>query len=184
MGACIGHRREILAISCPRGQTVPRGRRTEQLGVGQLKRNGKNGGEMRSTTVFTGAGILAVVAAGVVAACMPREYAPSGQALYNENCAACHGPGGTGDGPAAGAYAEPLPDLTTLAARNDGVFPLREVMTQIDGYGRGARVGEGMPEMGHLLDGPVTRVDTGDGIMTPTPVKLLALARHVESLQR
>jgi mono/diheme cytochrome c family protein len=138
---------------------------------------------MRASGLFvTGGAMLAAV--GVLAACMQRDPPVSGQALFQQNCAVCHGTGGRGDGPAAAGRTTPLPDLTTLAARNDGVFPLRAVMTHIDGYGRGARVGsEDMPEMGHLLVGAVVRVDTGDGILTPTPVKLLALAEYIETLQ-
>lgn len=120
-----------------------------------------------------------------LAACMQLTPPVSGQALYDENCAICHGPGGRGDGPAARAYSEPLPDLTTMAARNGGVFPLPEIMSKIDGYTRGARVGdEGMPEMGALLEGEVVRFDSGDGILTPTPVKLIALAEYLEEIQQ
>jgi mono/diheme cytochrome c family protein len=140
---------------------------------------------MHGSIRLTGVVVATLMVAGLVAACVPREYAPSGHALYQDNCAICHGATGTGDGPAAAGRAQPLPDLTTLTARNGGVFPLREVMAQIDGYGRGARLqADAMPEMGHLLEGPIERVDTGDGIMTPTPVKLVALARYLESLQQ
>lgn len=139
---------------------------------------------MQAKSIFislTGFGLLAVG----LAACMQLAPPVSGQVLYEENCAVCHGPGGRGDGPAAGAYSQPVPDLTTLAARNDGTFPMRQVMSQIDGYTRGARVGqEGMPEMGALLEGEVVRFDSGDGILTPTPVKLIALAEYLENIQR
>jgi len=138
---------------------------------------------MRGTTSLAGAAALVAVA-GLLVACNPQDRIPSGHAMYQDHCAACHGPGGKGDGPVAAGYRTPLPDLSTLSARNGGTFPLRAVMAQIDGYGRGARIGAfEMPELGHLLEGPMVRVDTGDGILTPTPAKLLALAEHLESLQ-
>jgi mono/diheme cytochrome c family protein len=56
-----------------------------------------------------------------------------GQTLYVELCAACHGVGGAGDGPAAPALAKPLPDLTQLAAGNGGVFPADAVKKTIRG---------------------------------------------------
>lgn len=56
-----------------------------------------------------------------------------GGALYAELCAVCHGAGGTGDGPAAPALSDPLPDLTMLAAHNDGVFPADGVEKVIAG---------------------------------------------------
>jgi len=56
-----------------------------------------------------------------------------GEELYLELCSVCHGNGAMGDGPAAGALKEPVPDLTGLAARNDGKFPREEVTDSISG---------------------------------------------------
>jgi mono/diheme cytochrome c family protein len=47
----------------------------------------------------------------------------SGQEMYQEYCAVCHGKDGNGDGPAAPALKVPPADLTTLAKRNGGKFP-------------------------------------------------------------
>jgi len=47
----------------------------------------------------------------------------SGQEMYLEYCAVCHGKNGNGDGPAAPALKVPPADLTTLAKRNGGKFP-------------------------------------------------------------
>lgn len=58
-----------------------------------------------------------------------------GEELYVELCAVCHGVDGTGGGPAAGALTKPLPDLTAIAAANDGVFPRAEVEKAIRGQG-------------------------------------------------
>ena len=59
-----------------------------------------------------------------------------GEELYLEFCAVCHGKGGLGDGPAAGALTNTVPDLTTLAAENDGVFPREQVQNSIVGESR------------------------------------------------
>ena len=59
-----------------------------------------------------------------------------GADLYLELCAVCHGKGGTGDGPAASAMTEAVPDLTALAAKNDGVFPRQAVQDSIAGEAR------------------------------------------------
>jgi mono/diheme cytochrome c family protein len=47
----------------------------------------------------------------------------SGQQMYREYCAACHGENATGAGPAASACTIKPPDLTKLADRNGGKFP-------------------------------------------------------------
>ncbi len=56
-----------------------------------------------------------------------------GEELYLELCAVCHGIGGMGDGPAASALKTEVPDLTGLAAKNDGLFPRQEVEDSITG---------------------------------------------------
>jgi mono/diheme cytochrome c family protein len=74
---------------------------------------------------------LALVGAGTIVA-KDADFARHGRALYVQYCVACHGPGGRGDGPAAGALKSPVPDLTQLA-RKYGEFPVDRVMIWIDG---------------------------------------------------
>lgn len=56
-----------------------------------------------------------------------------GKAEYESNCASCHGLTGKGDGPLSEVYRLKSTDLTTLAKRNDGVFPAQRVYEIIDG---------------------------------------------------
>jgi hypothetical protein len=73
--------------------------------------------------------------------CCQQVAKLDGEALYNSVCAACHGPDGKGDGPAARALHENVPDLTSCAADNDGVFPHRRVQVAISGNYRNAYYG-------------------------------------------
>jgi mono/diheme cytochrome c family protein len=121
-----------------------------------------------------------------LAACM-EQAPPTGAEDYASFCAACHGPGGKGDGPAAADLGRKPADLTRLAAANGGVFPATEVMAKIWGYtgvapGR-ADTASPMPEFGPLLAGELVPYDGGDGIRTPTPIRLVQLAEHVRGLQ-
>ncbi len=120
------------------------------------------------------------VAALPLAACLPAP-APTGAADYATYCAACHGPTGKGDGARAYGLAKPPSDLTTIAARNGGAFPRTRVMTQIWGYAR-ATPTPGMPAFGTLLEGETVLYDSGDGILTPTPLRLVQLMEFVEGL--
>ncbi len=52
----------------------------------------------------------------------PPSYIPSGQEMYKQFCAACHGADGKGDGPAASNLKTRPSDLTTLAKRHEGSF--------------------------------------------------------------
>jgi mono/diheme cytochrome c family protein len=53
--------------------------------------------------------------------------AGSGKQTYSHYCAACHGVGARGNGPAAFMLKTPPPDLTTLAKRHGGKFPYEYV---------------------------------------------------------
>jgi mono/diheme cytochrome c family protein len=59
-----------------------------------------------------------------------------GEQLYLELCAVCHGKSGMGDGPAASALKKAVPDLTGLAAANEGEFPRHKVEQSIAGESR------------------------------------------------
>jgi hypothetical protein len=41
-----------------------------------------------------------------------------------------------------------------------------------------------MPEFGDLLQGDLIPFDSGDGIQTPTPRKLVALVEYLETIQQ
>ena len=137
-------------------------------------------------TVMKG-GIWAISAAGLLGlgACMEASMPESadGQALFMDYCASCHGTTAVGNGPLAADLGITPADLTHIAARRGGDFPRAEVLSMIDGYARSNMVGPGMPEFGELLKGEEVPLDTGDGILTPTPRKMVALMEYLESIQ-
>jgi mono/diheme cytochrome c family protein len=51
------------------------------------------------------------------------KAAVSGQAIYEDYCAVCHGRDGKGDGPAARALKTPPIDLTQVSHNHSGKFP-------------------------------------------------------------
>lgn len=127
---------------------------------------------------------LLAAAAATLAACAP-EARVSGRALYDAYCVSCHGATGKGDGPGAAGLPHPPADLTQIAARNGGSFPMVRVMSVIDGYTRRGDRASVMPELGAALqEGPVVLYDAGDGAATPTPANLVALAEYLRGLQR
>jgi mono/diheme cytochrome c family protein len=56
-----------------------------------------------------------------------------GKLEYQSNCASCHGIGAKGDGPMSAELKKRPTDLTVLAKKNNGVFPLNYVYRVIDG---------------------------------------------------
>jgi mono/diheme cytochrome c family protein len=113
-----------------------------------------------------------------------RADVPSGAEDFANYCAGCHGAGGKGDGPAAAGLAKKPADLTKIAARSGGAFQATQVMAQIWGYQDARDGGRVMPKFSELLDSPNVLFDGGDGIATPTPLRLVQLAEVVQGLQK
>lgn len=126
--------------------------------------------------------LASLPALALVAACATDDMPgpTEGEALFLDNCAACHGYQAKGGEALVGG--QNPPDLTRISARNGGVFPRAQVLSQIDGYGRGKVSAEVMPEFGGLLEGDLVPVDI-DGTLTPTPRPLAALLSYLESIQ-
>jgi mono/diheme cytochrome c family protein len=59
--------------------------------------------------------------------------AASGQEMYTNYCAVCHGTDGKGGGPAASALKVVPTDLTGLAGKNNGKYPALHVSTVLRG---------------------------------------------------
>lgn len=123
-----------------------------------------------------------------VSGCVPEDFATKtdatyGQQLFVESCAACHGTAADGNGTAALGLGIKPPRLTNLSAANNGIFPRDYVMSKIDGYSKRGHSGQVMPEFGAGDLGPMVQIER-DGISTPVPADLVALANYVESIQK
>jgi mono/diheme cytochrome c family protein len=106
----------------------------------------------------------------------------SGPELYARFCASCHGDEARGDGPVASSLTVPVPDLTRIAERNGGTFPVERVQQFIDGridiMAHGPRT---MPVWGYELwwEGGADRIAEAD-----TRVLLERLVEFLRTLQR
>lgn len=114
----------------------------------------------------------------IVASTGAAAAEPDGRTLFINHCAACHGPTGEGDGPVASALRGSVPNLRTLAMRNDGEFPADQVAAYIDG--RTPRVAHGdrlMPVWGDVF------TDTEAGDETAVAARIEELVRFIAGLQ-
>ena len=107
----------------------------------------------------------------------------NGARLYGFHCASCHGVEAQGDGPLGEMLAVPPPDLTTLMARNAGVFPVGDVIRRMDGTVEVMSHGGPMPVFGFILDGPSEAVVDADGSEVVAPVALVDIATFLKSVQ-
>lgn len=106
-----------------------------------------------------------------------------GHALFLNHCAACHGESARGDGPLAPLLNVPVADLTRIAARRGGEFPLVEVVRIIDG--RAELRGHGGPMLvyGQILGGGSAVLDTPEDGVLQTRGDILDIALWLKSIQ-
>ena len=76
--------------------------------------------------------IVATAAIGTPQVAVADSGIDSGRREYEASCALCHGAAGKGDGSFGELLQVTIPDLTTLAKRNGGVFPTDRVYAVID----------------------------------------------------
>ena len=127
---------------------------------------------IRRATITTVALVL-VVSGANAAGQAPQQ---SGQDLYMEHCAVCHGNDGTGNGPLAPALNQVPSDLTTIARRNGGTYPNDLIYQVIDGTRTTrppAHGGGVMPIWGERLRRP----------LQSTMAKINALVAYLEQIQ-
>ncbi|MFI5059177.1 MAG: c-type cytochrome [Candidatus Acidiferrales bacterium] len=109
-----------------------------------------------------------------------QTAAYSGEEMYGEYCAVCHGKAGKGDGPAASALKTAPTDLSTLAKRNDGKFPAEHVAAILKfGTATPAHGTADMPIWGGLLKS-LSGKTASDGAVQ---LRISNLTNYVESLQ-
>ena len=79
--------------------------------------------------------MLGVAVVGMAQTQSPRKLNPTmdGKGLYVSYCASCHGMDLKGKGPVVEALKMPVPDLTTIAKRRAGKFPVADLENQILG---------------------------------------------------
>lgn len=104
--------------------------------------------------------------------------AASGQEMYQEYCASCHGQDGKGKGPASAALKIPATNLTTMSAQHGGEFPSLYIMNTL-GLQRGSTPAHGTSDM--PVWGDVFRVSGAQDQMTF--LRLHNLTSYLESIQ-
>jgi mono/diheme cytochrome c family protein len=131
------------------------------------------------------AGTLAALVVMLASPLTRAETTEAGHRLYRQYCGACHGPEGHGDGVASSMMRPPPPDLTRLAARHGGQFPMETVVKTIDGRDMPRAHGEpAMPVWGEIF-----RHELGDGSTHPRGIerrvheRIYAIAEYLRSIQ-
>jgi mono/diheme cytochrome c family protein len=102
----------------------------------------------------------------------------SGQQMFSEYCAVCHGTEGRGDGPAATALKKRPADLTMMTTKNNGKFPDTKIYAAIRGdVDLPAHGSKDMPVWGNVFN------SMSRGSSSEVQMRIANLTRYVEGLQ-
>ncbi|MCK0169716.1 cytochrome c [Aliiroseovarius sp. S1123] len=108
-----------------------------------------------------------------------------GEEQYLSYCASCHGRQADGNGPLGDVLNMSVPDLTTIAQRNDGQFPFLKVVHMVDGRSGVMAHGSDMPVWGDQFS-----IHAGSGLERDLSAvyevrgRILSLVYYLESIQK
>jgi mono/diheme cytochrome c family protein len=126
--------------------------------------------------------ILLAMIAGRSGAAMAQNSDGAGRQLFERHCSACHGMDGRGGGPVAAALRTPPADLTQIAKRRGGAFPVAEIAAYIDGRAEvRAHGSRDMPVWGERFSEQVGGGSLGEEVLRGN---LLVLMQYLQSLQQ
>ncbi|MEM9577723.1 MAG: cytochrome c [Pseudomonadota bacterium] len=124
-----------------------------------------------------------ILLSGALAACGGDDTVSRGAALYQQNCALCHGGDLRGGGGAGIEGLSRTPsDLTVLARDAGSIFPRAEVLTILESYSLGVQTGRIMRPLTHLTSEEYKRIKTSAG-RARVPAPQAALLAYLESVQ-
>jgi mono/diheme cytochrome c family protein len=109
--------------------------------------------------------LLGIALAAEQQAPMSGEAGQVGQPYFVRYCSSCHGVEGRGDGPVAPLLQPSPADLTRIAQRRGGHFPVAEIRAYIDGrIGVPAHGQREMPVWGERLEEMVGGGSLGEAV--------------------
>jgi mono/diheme cytochrome c family protein len=142
---------------------------------------------LSSALFLTASGALPQTGPPTHEAQLPPTFVPSGERMYKQFCAACHGAGAKGHGPAASSLKVAPSDLTTLAKRYKGKFPYNYVSRVLHfGPGVNAHGSSAMPTWGPIFEHPDEPSEGSLRVQSEIAVRdrIQNLCDYLASLQR
>lgn len=131
---------------------------------------------MRKITTIAGIFLGALLAPAAVSA------DDLGAEDFQEYCATCHGTNAKGGGDLTGILTVEVPDLTGLAAANEGLFPMLDVIHVIDGRTGVRAHGGPMPVYGRVFSAEASEHGTYAAALEARG-RVLSIAYYLESIQ-
>jgi mono/diheme cytochrome c family protein len=115
----------------------------------------------------------------------PARPSDFGKREFESNCASCHGTSGKGNGPLVELLRRSPPDLTLLAQRNQGVFPINRLYEVVEGGNLPAHGSRDMPVWGraYRMEDAQYYMDAPYNPDVLVRSRLLALLEYINRLQ-
>jgi mono/diheme cytochrome c family protein len=139
------------------------------------------------TTARLPMALMALLFSGVAfsQSAAPSRTSDFGKREFEANCASCHGVNGKGNGPLVGFLSRSPTDLTLLAKKNQGVFPMSRLYDVIDGEGLPAHGSRDMPVWGreYRIKDAEYYVDTPYPYESMVRARLLSLLEYINRMQ-
>jgi len=139
-------------------------------------------GVMRCFSIMMKGAVALLVLGAATSVAAADARLEEGAAFYRKYCGACHGLTGEADGIVAGFMRPPPNDLTVAARGNDGKFPFKRIMDQIEGSESVRAHGDpDMPVWGEVLRDPTHQ----DGVARADVVgRTMLIVKYLESIQK
>lgn len=130
-------------------------------------------------------GCFAGLAVAVIGTTGNAQEIDFGERLFMENCAACHGAMGEGDGAVGALFGSPPGSLRLLAEQNNGHYPFSEVYQTINGTRELRAHGSiKMPVWGSVFREESVKKVYGIGGEEVVQGRILALVYYLQSIQK
>lgn len=139
----------------------------------------------RLTIKPTISAVALLVMCGVTWAQTPSQRTDFGKREFETNCATCHGTSGKGNGPIVDLLKRSPPDLTQLAKKNQGVFPMDRLYEVIEGANVPSHGSRDMPIWGrdYRIKDAEYYMDTPYNADALVRGRILALLEYINRLQ-
>lgn len=113
---------------------------------------------------------------------VPRDF---GKSEFEASCASCHGVSGKGNGPLVPLLRSSPPDLTLLAKKNQGVFPMNRLYEVIDAENVPAHGSREMPVWGraYRIEDAEYYQDTEYDAKALVRARILSLLEYINRIQ-
>jgi mono/diheme cytochrome c family protein len=111
------------------------------------------------------------------------QDATTGDALFTQHCATCHGADARGNGPTAPVLMLQPSDLTQLTNRAGGTYLVSLLIAKLDGRDPLLSHGSPMPIFGPFFEGKGVVMRGEDGVLIMTSQPIIDLVEYLGSMQ-